>query len=145
MITKFSVLRFAIVRSPIFRQWDQNNSSVAVHHQVVENDIPNQSNRLKELSVTETSKDPLQTFEKKEYSVGYYEAPIVNLLRQQTGTIQLPEAIFGEAIRPDIIHRCLLSRLSIRKNQDGVKPTKLISDVSGSNKKMKKQKGEKKK
>lgn len=56
-------------------------------------------------------------------------------------TIKLPDAIFGETLRSDIIYRCLRHRVIQRRNQNGIRPTKTVTTISGSGKKPRPQKG----
>ena len=77
----------------------------------------------------------------KDYPHGYFEAPVLNWQREITSTYAMPPAIFGEALRSDIIHRCLISRMSQRRSLDGIKASKTVTDISGSGKKPRPQKG----
>uniref|UniRef100_A0A7S4ISN3 Large ribosomal subunit protein uL4m n=1 Tax=Vannella robusta TaxID=1487602 RepID=A0A7S4ISN3_9EUKA len=76
-----------------------------------------------------------EAFILKEYPHGYFEAPVVNWNRKLRGTCTLPSSIFGEVLRTDIIHRCLRHRVLKRASQDGIKPTKTVSTISGSGRK----------
>jgi len=77
----------------------------------------------------------------REYPHGYFEAPVLNWQREVTGTYAMPSAIFGEVLRADIIHRCLIARMAQRRNLDGIKASKTVSDISGSGLKPRPQKG----
>ena len=80
-------------------------------------------------------------FVTKQYPQGYFEAPVLNWKRDLCGTFTIPASIFGEVLRSDIIHRCLVSRILERRAQDGVKATKTVTNMSGSGKKPRPQKG----
>jgi large subunit ribosomal protein L4 len=58
---------------------------------------------------------------------------------QELGEVKLPEDIFGQPLRPDILHRVVEWQRA--KAQAGTHKTKGISDISGTTKKPWKQKG----
>ena len=64
---------------------------------------------------------------------------IINLEKKNVGSIDLPEAVFGQEVRTDILHRVV--RWQLAKRQAGTHKTKVISDVSGTTKKPYNQKG----
>lgn len=70
--------------------------------------------------------------------------PIIHFAKnEKSGTIHLSSEVFGqEPIRTDILHRCVVyQRNKVRGNRNGGARTKTISEVSGSGKKMRNQKG----
>ncbi len=64
---------------------------------------------------------------------------IINLEKKNVGSIDLPEAVFGQEVRTDILHRVV--RWQLAKRQAGTHKTKVISEVSGTTKKPYNQKG----
>jgi large subunit ribosomal protein L4 len=64
---------------------------------------------------------------------------VKNLQNAEVGTIELPEDIYGLAVRSDILHRVVNWQRA--KAQTGNHKTKGISDISGTTKKPFKQKG----
>jgi len=64
---------------------------------------------------------------------------IINLEKKNVGSIDLPDAVFGQEVRTDILHRVV--RWQLAKRQAGTHKTKVISEVSGTTKKPYKQKG----
>lgn len=97
--------------------------------------------KIEYVAPDEAPRSEEDSFSVKEYPHDYFDAPILNWERQQMGQIKLPEAIFGEALRSDIIYRCLRHRVLKRKSQDGIRPTKNVSTISGSGRKPRPQKG----
>merc|ERR1712100_418553 len=71
-------------------------------------------------------KTDAEMFTTKDYPEDYFTAPVVNWDREFQSTVSLPKDIFGEVLRTDIIHRCVLHRVYQRRSQDGVKPTKVL-------------------
>ncbi len=67
------------------------------------------------------------------------EATVTSLDNQQQGTIQLDDAIYGVAPRADILQRTV--RWQLAKRQAGTHKAKTYGEVSGSTRKMFKQKG----
>merc|ERR1712100_363723 len=86
-------------------------------------------------------KTDAEMFTTKDYPEDYFTAPVVNWDREFQSTVSLPKDIFGEVLRTDIIHRCVLHRVYQRRSQDGVKPTKTVTTISGSGRKPRPQKG----
>jgi large subunit ribosomal protein L4 len=64
---------------------------------------------------------------------------VVNLQNQKVGDIELPGSIFGQPIRGDILSRVVEWQLA--KRRSGNHQTKEIADISGTTKKMYRQKG----
>ena len=64
---------------------------------------------------------------------------IITLEKKNVGSIDLPDAVFGQEVRTDILHRVV--RWQLAKRQAGTHKTKVISEVSGTTKKPYKQKG----
>ncbi len=64
---------------------------------------------------------------------------IINLEKKNVGSIDLPDAVFGQEVRTDILHRVV--RWQLAKRQAGTHKTKVVSEVSGTTKKPYKQKG----
>ncbi len=64
---------------------------------------------------------------------------IINLEKKNVGSIDLPDAVFGQEVRTDILHRVV--RWQLAKRQAGTHKTKVISEVSGTTKKPYNQKG----
>ncbi|MFC3227669.1 50S ribosomal protein L4 [Marinibaculum pumilum] len=67
------------------------------------------------------------------------EATVTSLDNQQQGTIELDDAIYGVAPRSDILQRMV--RWQLAKRQAGTHKAKTYGEVSGSTRKMFKQKG----
>jgi len=65
--------------------------------------------------------------------------PVKNLENNKVEELELPEAIFGQELRKDILHRVVLWQLA--KRRAGTHQTKNISMVSGTTKKPFRQKG----
>lgn len=65
--------------------------------------------------------------------------PVYNLERQQVGTIDLSDSIFGVEVKEHLFHEVVRSQLAAARQ--GTHATKERSDVSGSVKKIYKQKG----
>merc|ERR1712137_101573 len=114
-------------------------SSSQPHIEQIPTDIP----RLKELVLTYEERIPEETPANQVFvsDRSYFEAPVLNLKREQISTIQLDQTIFGSPLRSDIIYRCLVSCVLSRRNADGIKPTKIISTIRGSGAKIRPQKG----
>jgi large subunit ribosomal protein L4 len=67
------------------------------------------------------------------------KSDVINLDKKNVGSIELPDALFGLAVRGDILQRVV--RWQLAKRQAGTHKTKVISEVSGTTKKPFKQKG----
>ena len=67
------------------------------------------------------------------------ERDVINLASETVGTVELDEAIFGVAVRPDILARTVNWQLA--KRRAGTHKTKLRGEVARSGKKPFKQKG----
>ncbi len=67
------------------------------------------------------------------------KAKIINLDNKSVGELELEEAVFGVALRKDILARMVNWQLA--KRRQGTHKTKGISDISGTTKKPYKQKG----
>ncbi|MDX2223431.1 MAG: 50S ribosomal protein L4 [Rhodospirillaceae bacterium] len=64
---------------------------------------------------------------------------VISLDKKSVGSIDLPDAIFGVEVRPDILHRVV--RWQLAKRRAGTHKTKGISEISGTTKKPFAQKG----
>ncbi len=64
---------------------------------------------------------------------------VINLDKKNVGSVELPDNIFGQTVRGDILQRVV--RWQLAKRQAGTHKTKVISEVSGTTKKPFKQKG----
>jgi large subunit ribosomal protein L4 len=64
---------------------------------------------------------------------------VISLDKKNVGSIDLPDAIFGVEVRPDILHRVV--RWQLAKRRAGTHKTKGISEISGTTKKPFAQKG----
>jgi large subunit ribosomal protein L4 len=64
---------------------------------------------------------------------------VITLDKKAAGSIDLPDALFGAEVRPDIMHRVVQWQLA--KRRAGTHKTKVISEVSGTTKKPYAQKG----
>ena len=67
------------------------------------------------------------------------KVPVKNLANEAVGEIELDDAIFGVAVREDLIHRAVNWQLA--KRRSGNHKTKGISEISGTTKKPYNQKG----
>lgn len=67
------------------------------------------------------------------------EIPVMSLDGKKSGTVQLPDAIFGLEPRADLLHRCVNWQLA--KRQRGTHKTKERSEIWRTGKKMYSQKG----
>jgi large subunit ribosomal protein L4 len=67
------------------------------------------------------------------------EAPVTTLDRGDAGTIELNPAVFGQAIRPDVLHDVV--RWQLAKRRQGTHKTKTRGEVKATTRKMYKQKG----
>jgi large subunit ribosomal protein L4 len=67
------------------------------------------------------------------------QVPMTTLDGKEAGAVELPEAIFGLAPRPDIIQRCVVWQLSRR--QRGTHAVKNRADIARTGKKVYRQKG----
>jgi hypothetical protein len=102
--------------------------------------------RLKEVTVAvprpvSKKKGKSQPPVNRVYADSYFEVPVLNIKRVRVGTVELNHEVFGEQLRSDIIYRCLRHRVLQRRNADGIKPTKTISNIRGSGAKIRPQKG----
>ncbi|MBB4285861.1 50S ribosomal protein L4 [Roseospira goensis] len=64
---------------------------------------------------------------------------VITLDNEAAGSVDLDEAVFGVAVRPDILHRVV--RWQLARRQAGTHKTKGISEISGTTAKPFKQKG----
>ena len=64
---------------------------------------------------------------------------IVDRERKTAGTVELPESVFGAAVKGHLLHRVVIAQLAARRA--GTHQTKTRSDVSGGGKKPFRQKG----
>ncbi|MFQ5784060.1 MAG: 50S ribosomal protein L4 [Alphaproteobacteria bacterium] len=64
---------------------------------------------------------------------------VITLENKSAGTIELADEVFGLQPRPDILHRVVTWQLA--KRRAGTHKTKTVSEVSGSTRKMFRQKG----
>jgi len=64
---------------------------------------------------------------------------VITLENKTAGSVDLDDAVFGVAVREDILHRVV--RWQLAKRQAGTHKTKTISEVSGTTKKPYRQKG----
>ncbi len=64
---------------------------------------------------------------------------VIDFTNKSLGQVALDEEIFGFAWRPDLVHRCV--RWQLAKRRSGTHSTKTISDISGSTRKIYRQKG----
>jgi large subunit ribosomal protein L4 len=67
------------------------------------------------------------------------ELKVTTLEGTATGSVDLPDAIFGLDARPDILHRCVVWQLA--KRQRGTHAVKNRADIARTGKKMYRQKG----
>jgi large subunit ribosomal protein L4 len=67
------------------------------------------------------------------------KVPVKNLANEAVGEIELDDAVFGLAVREDLIHRAVNWQLA--KRRSGNHKTKGISEISGTTKKPYNQKG----
>ncbi len=67
------------------------------------------------------------------------QVQIRNLAAEEVGSVELPEAIFGVEVRPDILHRVVLWQLA--KRRAGTHKAKTRSEVNRTGAKFGKQKG----
>ncbi len=64
---------------------------------------------------------------------------VINLDAKNVGSIELSDEVFGAAVRPDIMHRCVEWQRA--KRRAGTHATKTISQISGTTAKPYRQKG----
>ena len=64
---------------------------------------------------------------------------VINLQAEETGSVELPDDIFGHDPRPDILHRVV--RWQLAKSRQGTHKAKTRSEVSYSSRKIRRQKG----
>jgi large subunit ribosomal protein L4 len=67
------------------------------------------------------------------------EIPITTLDRQDAGTMELNPAVFGQPVRPDILHEVV--RWQLAKRRQGTHKTKTRGEINKTTRKMYKQKG----
>ena len=64
---------------------------------------------------------------------------VIDLKAKRVGEIELADAVFGVAVRPDLMHRTV--RWQLAKRRAGTHKTKAVSEIRGSTRKPFKQKG----